>query len=535
MQSRKRVDKCYTLSERTLLAGLLLFSFLLPSITFSQDKIYRTDGTLIEAKVQEIGISEIKYKKFNNQNGPAYIIKKNDVRQIVYENGEKEVFNSLAPNSTPAIKSQPGWREYDVNGNNDLIIRSDGDSIRCVIDDVKMRTVSYHIRRRGVDPKATIDLDEVIKYSRGGQWFYSNGVSSSADYARSQIISGNINAAISAYSSLVSADSANATLLAEDAYALALGGVYDAALMRLDQSRSTGRRIPDINFFISQVFALMGYDDLAREFWEEGGKFKKPEWISPYYQELLNNFRINRVKPKISREKLIADFKLANRLAAQGYYLESVGVFHSVTDIYPGDYLPWFGYGIALEKAGAVKKAVQVTEKSYSLVADWQKRKMVEERLTTLRRKALAVRPGSLPGLTQKYELVQPQMMAYLGAMGAPNTLSINGRLGYFIAGSTNASFDFGMMNINGLSNYNFGLSAYGRTGNLVTGLGFQLIAGDKAPAYAVKFSVGVSRMNKKHTSSTDVFIDVSTGVVKGSVTTYGLSIGQSLYFGKRK
>lgn len=74
---------------------LFLFFFLLfaaPASLFAQDVIYKADGTKIEAKVLEIGISEIRYKVFTNQDGPVYVISKNDVALITYQNGTHELF-----------------------------------------------------------------------------------------------------------------------------------------------------------------------------------------------------------------------------------------------------------------------------------------------------------------------------------------------------------------------------------------------------------------------------------------------------------
>lgn len=57
---------------------------------YAQDIIVKKDGTTIMSKVLEIGTSEIKYKKFSNQEGPTYTIANSDVIAINYENGEKE-------------------------------------------------------------------------------------------------------------------------------------------------------------------------------------------------------------------------------------------------------------------------------------------------------------------------------------------------------------------------------------------------------------------------------------------------------------
>ncbi len=59
---------------------------------FSQDIIHLKNGGKIEAKVTEIGTKEIKYKKYDFQNGPDYVIYKKETAYILYENGKKESF-----------------------------------------------------------------------------------------------------------------------------------------------------------------------------------------------------------------------------------------------------------------------------------------------------------------------------------------------------------------------------------------------------------------------------------------------------------
>lgn len=74
---------------------IILLSFF-TGILFSQDIIIKKTGDEIEAIVQEIGPDEIKYKKFSNSNGPTYIINKQEVFMIKYENGTKDVFKKGA-------------------------------------------------------------------------------------------------------------------------------------------------------------------------------------------------------------------------------------------------------------------------------------------------------------------------------------------------------------------------------------------------------------------------------------------------------
>ena len=56
---------------------------------FSQDIIVRTNNDSIRAKVVEITIDKIKYSISNQKGGPILEIHKNNVKQIIYENGSK--------------------------------------------------------------------------------------------------------------------------------------------------------------------------------------------------------------------------------------------------------------------------------------------------------------------------------------------------------------------------------------------------------------------------------------------------------------
>ena len=86
--------------------------FLTGSLTvFGQDIIIMKNGNDIQAVVQEVGIDEVKYKRFDNPNGPNYTLKKSDVFMIRYENGTKDVFNVV--NTTP-VESQ---REMQTTNN----------------------------------------------------------------------------------------------------------------------------------------------------------------------------------------------------------------------------------------------------------------------------------------------------------------------------------------------------------------------------------------------------------------------------------
>jgi len=71
----------------------ILFFTLAVSVS-AQDMIVLINGNVIEAKVEEISPTEIKYRHFDNLNGPLIIINKSDVYSIKYENGVVDVINS---------------------------------------------------------------------------------------------------------------------------------------------------------------------------------------------------------------------------------------------------------------------------------------------------------------------------------------------------------------------------------------------------------------------------------------------------------
>jgi len=79
-----------TTSRCLAMLALLLFA----SRVYSQEKIYLNDGTTIEARVTEIGENAIKYKLWDQPDGPIRNISSNDVSEIHYQDGKIEHFSS---------------------------------------------------------------------------------------------------------------------------------------------------------------------------------------------------------------------------------------------------------------------------------------------------------------------------------------------------------------------------------------------------------------------------------------------------------
>lgn len=81
--------------KRLILALMLLAVCI---IAQAEDVIVLVSGATVKARVIEVGISEITYRRADNPDGPVYKIAKSDVRCIVYPNGTADLFSeSQAP------------------------------------------------------------------------------------------------------------------------------------------------------------------------------------------------------------------------------------------------------------------------------------------------------------------------------------------------------------------------------------------------------------------------------------------------------
>lgn len=95
---------------------MIIFLFIaFCGFAYAQDIITKKDGNEIEAKILEVTPSEIKYKKFNNQEGPIYTLKISEIFMIKYQNGDKDVFSKN--NISEGIVEGMLYREYKNNYN----------------------------------------------------------------------------------------------------------------------------------------------------------------------------------------------------------------------------------------------------------------------------------------------------------------------------------------------------------------------------------------------------------------------------------
>jgi len=74
---------------------------------FAQDIIITKDAKRINAKVTEVNVDNVRYKNFDNQDGPVYTLLKSNIASILYQNGEVETFEVESPRQAEPAQSAP--------------------------------------------------------------------------------------------------------------------------------------------------------------------------------------------------------------------------------------------------------------------------------------------------------------------------------------------------------------------------------------------------------------------------------------------
>ena len=76
---------------------------------YAQDVIITRDAKRVEAKILEVSSSEIKYKEFNNLEGPTFVLTTGEINTIIYQNGTVKVFDQQPRQAAPAYGAAPAY------------------------------------------------------------------------------------------------------------------------------------------------------------------------------------------------------------------------------------------------------------------------------------------------------------------------------------------------------------------------------------------------------------------------------------------
>lgn len=109
--------------------------------SYCQDVITKTNGDDILAVVTEVLPNAVKYKKYDNPEGPLYTLKKSEIFMITYENGSKDIFTAQGSDVIEGVATIYFYRPKKfANGKTKIIV-------------------------------GTAEPDEVVVALKNGRWF----------------------------------------------------------------------------------------------------------------------------------------------------------------------------------------------------------------------------------------------------------------------------------------------------------------------------------------------------------------------------
>lgn len=107
----------------------LLFFVIISVKTFAQDLIITLKNEDIVAKISEVTTSEIKYKKWDNQDGPIFTITKATVCMIKYQNGSIDILNKGLVTMQKRIKAEQDKQQAEKESKQEALLKKTNDEI----------------------------------------------------------------------------------------------------------------------------------------------------------------------------------------------------------------------------------------------------------------------------------------------------------------------------------------------------------------------------------------------------------------------
>jgi len=152
---------------------LIVFVFAILDV-FSQDILILKNGDEIKSKILEITTDQIKYKKWDNLEGPSYASLKSEVFMIKYENGTKDVFKTQETNNINVVSVNNEDKEKEEAVKNlENYLRNK--NIGKVIEILAFRKTNGEMLDIYGQKMYTIKFEIDIKFNSDG-WLKGNGM-----------------------------------------------------------------------------------------------------------------------------------------------------------------------------------------------------------------------------------------------------------------------------------------------------------------------------------------------------------------------
>ena len=139
--------------------NILFILILITSTAKSQDIIIKNDKMEIKAKVSEITEDLIKYRKWDNLDGPIYNISKSEIFMILYANGQREIIQRDTTISHPLYPNSSG------NSLNDQLQKDNNHAVDTTVDykHTRIRYAPFRLLYWFDTPPTTLGFDKELR------------------------------------------------------------------------------------------------------------------------------------------------------------------------------------------------------------------------------------------------------------------------------------------------------------------------------------------------------------------------------------
>ena len=150
------------MKQKLLLCIITLF---FASVINAQDIIVTNEAQKIEAKITEVSKAEVRYKEFDNLDGPVFVIETKEISSIIYSNGKVVVYNQPSEIEHPT-ESVTSANEPIVDESTAEILFLSGKKILAQLIEMKNEYVIYLVDGK-MQHALTSELDKVILLKNG--------------------------------------------------------------------------------------------------------------------------------------------------------------------------------------------------------------------------------------------------------------------------------------------------------------------------------------------------------------------------------
>lgn len=138
----------------------VLIALMTCAFASAQDTIMFRNGRVEAAKVMEVGLGKVKYKKLNNPDGPLFLLDEAEVESIKFQNGVVETFNhseEVVPVHEKHMLLQAGPLVVERNSN----VSSDRNDTEITVSR-RVNPAKYPLRYRKESPSLLVFGTEYI-------------------------------------------------------------------------------------------------------------------------------------------------------------------------------------------------------------------------------------------------------------------------------------------------------------------------------------------------------------------------------------